>query len=484
MDISLSFTLGAFRSLAAGGVVGPPPPEPGALAVLPVVPAARWHPGHSVVTLEDGRVAMASDLMGLAPASQDVAASRPFAFGDGLGRLFWRFQNAHFLDVPVALATQLRDVSVFAVCREHRSDTSNAYFSLGNRAAGTNKTTNNSLLDTAQASSGAPFVRCASGLGSNEDPNVAWMISGSQLQVLGAVSRPTAEGGRRVWCNTRSRSISQISFNTSLQGAEIGRNAQSGSNYGRFDLYELVVFDRGLTDAEGDAVVAALTDHWGIAPVTHQIVLEGDSITQGVGPVGSGVSSGMVLSEPGAGLLPPGWRVVNMAVSGATAADLVTRRDTARSWSNYLLPGQNVMAFEIGRNGFSTNPASAIYDAVVAYLNTSGLGVLQKGWAVRVMANIAGAPSQMDKIIPYRALLRDSQYLVDTGSGPGEPFAGQVSVIPTDLIEDAGAPIFLTAANAASTTYYQGDNTHPSVLGTALRISGGDTPQYGLGWGL
>lgn len=42
----------------------------------------------------------------------------------------------------------------------------------------------------------------------------------------------------------------------------------------------------------------------------------------------------------------------------------------------------------------------------------------------------------------------------------------------------------MTGDEARDTVYYAGDSTHPSVLGAEVRVSGGDTPQYGVAAGL
>lgn len=452
-------------------------------ATLPVTPAARWHAGLSVTTLAAGRVQSATGLAG-PTVTAGVGAQGPMAMTDDLGHGFWRFEGAEFLDVPTSFVANTRDVTVFFVGRMHRNITMNAILSLGNRGAGTNVSTSNATLDVALASNGAPSVRCASRAGTSDAANAAWMIAGSQMQVLGACSRTTANGGMRLWINTRAAALSQTSSAVAPAGAEIGRNAQSGTGWGMFDLYELVVFDRGLTNAEGDAVAAALASHWAIPALEHQIVLEGDSITQGTGTVTSGQSAGMILSGPGLGLIPSNWRVVNMASSGAQVTNLVTRRDAATGWPGYKLPGQNVLAFEIGRNDMASQTETQHYANVLAYLNTTTTGVLQRGWTVRVMANIASAPTLQARIDPYRAMLRSPQFLTDLGAGTGGPFEGRVSVLPTDQITDQAQSVFLDSADAADTAYYQGDTTHPGPLGARLRVSGGDDPSRGIGFGL
>ncbi len=452
-------------------------------AVLPVAPTARWLPAQSVVILAGGRVQQASGLAG-PDVTAGVGSQGPQALSDLLGRSFWRFEGAEFLDVPTSFVANTRDITVFFVGRMHRVPAINSIFSLGNRGAGTNVYTANATMDVSQASNGAPALRCASKAGTGDAINGKWMIAGSQLQLLGVCSRLDANGGMRMWINEHSAQLTQTSAAVAPAGAEIGRTAQTGATPGMFDLYELVVYNRGLTDAEANGVAAALVQHWGIAPLTDQIVLEGDSITQGTGTVSSGHSSGMVLSDPGRNLIPAGYRVVNMGTSGAQVSNLVTRRDAATGWPVYKLPGRNLMAFEIGRNDMASLTETQHYANVVAYVNTPSTGVLQRGWEVRLLANIATGASIQTRITAFRALVRAPQFATDTATGSGSAFEGMLGVIATDQITHGGQSVFLDSADAADPTYYQGDSTHPGPLGAVLRVSGGDLPAQGIGSGL
>lgn len=487
ITVTVTATSSAGSAAATSAPTGPVTAA-AAPASLPVTPAARWHPGFSTVTESAGRVVSASDLQGLAGLTEGGPGLGPRALTDAQGRRFWRFEGAQFLNVAGTLAgLSNRAVAVFMVGRAHRAAALNPMFSLGNVAAGTTVNTAGPSLDAATLSSSAPFLRSHARAGSLDAANGMWMVPGSQMQVLGAVSRTTANGGTRLWLNGRFADAGQNTvLASSATGAEIGRHAfnpGASGNWGQFDLYEMIVYSTGLTNAEGQAVADALVAAYAIPAVTNQLVLEGDSITQGTGLVIGGASGGMVLSEPGAGRLPAGWRVVNMGTAGATVATLTTRRDAANGWASMTLPGQNVVAFEIGRNDFGT--AAAHYANVTAWLNTATTGVLQRGWTVRQMANIASSSVLQPQIEAYRALIRNAQYLTDTQTNAGGAFAGRLSVVSTDLIEDGpGNPVFLTSTDAADTTYYVGDNTHPTVLGALLRITGGSTPAYAVAAGL
>ncbi len=497
-DVGTTITVAVTATNASGSAsatsagVGPVTAAAGP-ATLPVTPTARWHPGFSTVTTSGDRVVSATDLMGLAGVTEGAAGIGPKAMTDALGRKFWRFEGAEFLNVAATLtAANARDAAVFMVGRMHRNTSTNNIFSFGNVANGTVVNTGNANLAVARAGLGAPFVRAHGSAGSADATNRPWMVAGSQLQVLGAASRVTAQGGCSLWLNTKRATVAQGSIAaTGLVGGEIGRYAFSpgaSGSWGQFDLYELVVYNTAVSAANGDAISAALMAAHNIADFANTLVLEGDSITQGTGLVTSGLSAAMILTEPGAGLIPVNWRVLNMGSSGSQVADLVVRRDDVNGWPSILLAGgQNVVAFEIGRNDFGGGAKTAAqhYTAVTAYLNTVTTGVLQRGWTIRQMANIAGAGVIQTQNLTYRALIRDAQYLTDTQTNAGGAFAGKLSIVSTDLIEDGAAgTVFATEADAADTAYYAGDSTHPSVLGARLRINGGTTPAYGVAAGL
>jgi hypothetical protein len=104
-----------------------------------------------------------------------------------------------------------------------------------------------------------------------------------------------------------------------------------------------------------------------------------------------------------------------------------------------------VTAFEIGRNDWAAGSQTEEqhYANVVSYISSPSKGLVQKGWEVRVMANIAGSPALMPTIEAHRAALRDPQFLTDTLSENGQPYAGKVSIISTDLVEHDGAKRFI-----------------------------------------
>lgn len=309
------------------------------------------------------------------------------------------------------------------------------------------------------------------------------MVPGSQMQVMGAA---THAASTRLFLNERFVDVAPAYERRGIAGAEIGRYPWSPGapgSWGVFDLYELVVFSPGLSDADALGVSQALMAAHEIVPVTNQLVLEGDSIMGGTGEVTPARSASMILTEPGASLVPPGWRVTNKAQSGNRLSDLVTRRDSPDGWpETRLTGGRNVLAFEIGRNDWTAGGTTAaqLVSGVQSYLGAPGSGVLDRGWEVRVMANIAGPSGLMPTISEYRAALRDPGFLDAMAAGPGQPFDGKVSVVATDLIEVGGDRIFFDAADSSEALYYAGDRTHPTLVGSEIRLTGGDTPQHAV----
>lgn len=473
-----------------GDTGGPTAPT---LATLPITASARWHPDFSTVTLDGDRVTAATDIAGLADLTADLATA-PREMTDGLGRKFWRFDGAQFLTVANTLTLSSRDMAVFFVGRFHRVTIKSAVFSLGSQAGGNASNTNGAVLGARRNAGGVPMLQSASKPSITNYPDPAKMVAGSQMQVAGMAGRIHNDGGTGVWLNETRQTTSQPLDRPGITGAEIGRYGFSpgaSGKWGVFDLYEMVVCDYALTDTEGDSLSAALMAAYNIVPITNQLVLEGDSIMQGTSDVTPALSAAMILTDPGAGHIGPDWRVINLATSGNEMPDLVTRRDDALGWPVVALPGQNVLAFEMGRNdmapSFGSTP-TVLYDDVVDYLSdpfgATNSSVLAQGWDVRVMANIASSPPFEADIIAYRAILRDPDFATDLGTQAGGLYAGQMQVIDTDLITVGGDPIFATPSDALDVTYYAGDSTHPTIAGAVARMTGGDDPTKGVASGL
>lgn len=489
MTLMIGLSPVRFAPLSGSSTPVPPPPPTVTFATLPVAPAARWHAGQNGATVSGGRVQSAPGLVGPA-VSAGAAGIGPQALEDLLGRKFWRFQGTEYLDVGAGLTFSNRAMAVFAVGRILAGNT--PVFGIGNRtgygAGPTWVNTGGAALDSSTSGLTAPFLRSFSRTASGDSANGANVVAGQQMQVMGALARTTANGGTRLYINDRMANVSQSSIGANnVAGAEIGRRVDapgSSGSWAQMDIYEIVVYDLTLSNAEGDSVAAALVAHWGIPAITSQVVLEGDSIMAGVG-IASGNNTAQTLSRPGAGFVPASARVVSTAISGSQVPDLVARRQSSNGWATAMVGGTNTVVFEIGRNDLSGVTAAQHYANVVAYLNTPGTGVLQRGWHVRVMANIASSSSLQSRIEDFRALLIAPQFLNDVQAAPGQAFAGRVAVIRADLITKApDGTVFATTADAVDGIYYQGDATHPTEAGMIARATGADTLEYGIAAGL
>jgi hypothetical protein len=455
------------------------------LTSFALAPACRWHPAFSSVTKSGATVTQASDLMGLADAAH--ASAGPVEMVDGLGRKFWRFSGANFLDVAQSLVANARGIAVFMVVRHHKQRTTNFFAQSYQSDSVTVANTLGATLGVSTSSSLPSYLRGTNISASFNAAAKHKVLAGSQLQVIGVASRTTANGGQRLYVNNEVCAVPQSgSTLTGLKGGRIGGYLNANGTTNWFDLYEAAVWTGEIGDAAADVIAEALVSNWDIPAVTGQIVLEGDSITDGIAPLTSGENVGMLLTEPGSERVPRNVRVINAGVSGAQVSNLVGRRDAANGWPTNLLPGENVVAVQIGRNNFSTGgqTGAQCYSEIVSLLNNSAAGTegyLQRGWKVAQMVNIAMAASVQPKNVDLRALLRSAQFLTDTMSGPAQAYAGKVSRIELPLIAVAGDTKFNDEADAADTGMYDGDATHLKLVGNKIMTSGGDTPQHGYG---
>jgi hypothetical protein len=421
-----------------------------------------------------------------AALSAGAAGQGPELRIDALGRSYWHFDGSAYLDLAGGTFFGTRSMAVFAVCRVLSGNT--PVFGIGNTtgygAGPTMANTNGAALDTSTSGQIAPYVRGFSRGAERDAVAAAHVIGGQQIQVMGSVTRSSGAGGSRLYINTNVAAVPHPSINaTGIEGGEIGRRPDAPGNNGKWakmDLYELVVYNHALSDSEADDIAAALSTQWGMGAVNDQLVLEGDSIMAGSG-VATGNTAARVLSTPGAGRVPASMRVTAAAASGNRVSNLLTRRDITNSWASKLLPGRNIVAIEIGRNDFTKISVAQLYADFTAYLNTPVTGLLQRGWEVRVLTNIASGSAFEPEINAYRALLRAPQFLTDVNAGPGQIFAGQVHLVDLALItEGTAGTIFDTTQDATNQTYYQGDATHPSEAGLIARVTGADTPEHGI----
>lgn len=489
---AIGFSLGVELAARRGGGVAP---APGASATsFATTASAHWHAGVSTVATSGGRVTSASDLRGLAGLTEGASGAGPKEVTDALGRKCWRFEGAEYLNVASALVGDTRAITVFMVGRHHRNTNSSHMFALGNVAGGTQVNVG-TIMSAVPSGSIPPYLRTGGISASGDATNGKNVICGSQLQVLGAVSRTTANGASRLYHNLNVATGAQVSIgNAAVVGGEIGRNpfsAGTSGTWAQFDLYEMVVFLGTLTNTQADAVAAALVANWAVPAVTDRLVIEGDSIHQGTtvipysdtppSGVPSGKSIGMALTEPGSPIVAAGTSVINMAASGSTTVTQTTRRDAANTLFAQTLSGRNRILNLIGRNnvGALGQDAATAYAAIVALNHTAGTGYLERGWEVIQAINVAVSSSMSAANDALRTSMRSPQFLTDCLANSGQTYEGKLRIVDLPLITVAGDTKFDTVSDSADTAVFQGDSTHPTLAGQGLMISGGDMPAYG-----
>ena len=494
---------------------------------ITMAPAAQYHPNSQNATLDgSNRVLSSPDIRGLAALSGTAFGGGtvgPVQMTDGLGRKFWRFTGNQYLLVANSLnVLSARGVTVMGIWRKHNHKAQTTNFFSPRYSAYTDDSSNTnysggSTLRALQSAGSANFLHGASISAATDSANAYKMIPGCQLHLAGVASRTTANGGQRFYLNLDTANCTQSGVSSAnCTGGVIGGVPQSGNganasnNY--FDLYELALWKGELTNAQADKIAAAMVANWSTPAITQQVVLDGDSITDGISTAlavspTSGDNIGMQLSEPGSSWLPAGTRVINLGTSGAQSSDILAERDAANSTYSMLLPGgpsKNITVFQIGRNDVAESQgkknSQMLYADVVALLNTPSTGLLQRGWTVTVVANIAtsatavttnvlaGETDQQQRIENYRALIADTAnhvpnpaFLNDCHAGAGQTYDGLLNVLHLYDVIVGGDTKFKDSADAQDTAsgYYDSDQTHLRVAGIGLMVTGGDSPQHG-----
>ncbi|MFC3441150.1 hypothetical protein ACFOKF_08060 [Sphingobium rhizovicinum] len=520
-----------------------PMPQRGAMAEAAVAgslatsfaltPSVHYHPATQSATLDGAaRVLACPDLMALAGLSGVNAGGvtiGPVQMTDALGRRFWRFRGADALVIANSLtALSARAVACFMVGRVHLAKNTANFFS-PRYASYVDDTTNatyagGATLRQVVTGNSAPWLYGA-GVGAFSDTaNGHKAIAGAQMQVIGVASRTTANGGQRLYVNEGVASVAQSGVtSTSCTGGLIGGvpassnaitlgSATSNNTGDFFDLYEFALWNGTISNAQADAIAAAMTANYAIAAIDSQLVLEGDSITNAiptalaVDPTSSG-NMAMILTEPGSLHVPASCRVLCRGTSGAQVSDLAARRDAGNTLASALLPGgaaKNVIAIQIGRNNVSESNgkqnSAQFYAALVPLLNSGSVGYLQRGWKVAQVANIAGPTTAVTsnvlagedtiqkRLEAIRLLIADPgahlpnpSFLTDCLAGPGQAYDGQLAVLHLYDVTVGGDTKFRTSADAADAAsgYYDTDLTHLRLAGQQLMVTGGDTPALG-----
>lgn len=493
---ALGFDLASRAALAlpagSGAAAAPGTARPD-FSALGLTPAFLYHPHTETgTTLSSGEVTAVAGMSG-SPALQK-GTTGPLERSDALGRKLWSFRGSDFLEcLPANFTSTPRAFTVILVGRAHSGQATINYFGHSYLSDGVTVDSITGAMLASYGTSGAPNYIRSTGLSSYSAgaTALAHMCIGQQMQVFGAAGRTTANGGTRYLMNRVGVNHSQPqNANANMKGFRIGGYAKSNGSTNTFDCYCAVAFHGELTDAQCNAVMGYLADHYAIPDVTRQLILEGDSITFGIpnATIASYERPGMAVCGPG-GFLPDDVRVMNIAQSGSQTSNLVTRRDSATGgWPGSLLPGgaaNNRVYFQIGNNdcapGAGNKTAATTYADIVAYLNTASTGVLQRGFSVAVGINIGSNVNTTlrDRLLELRTLLRAGQFETDTATNAGGTYAGLLQRVELPLVQ-VGAAFPFESPPTGSSTYFW-DGTHVTAAGSLLQASGGDTPQHGIG---
>ena len=519
---------------AASGGTPTPTPAPGASAItFPTAETVGYHVNSQFGSMTiDGsdRLTNLPDLKGLAALAAVAGVTAPKVMTDDMGRKFLRFNGNEAAAIANALVINNRAFTAIMVGRVPHSRNSIAFLNprfSAYTSAGVNTAANGSIgyMRATVSSSSAPFLQGGLPSASSNATDCYKAIPGCQMQVIGVSSRTTANGGTRLYINNDVCDVAQQSTSvTGYIGGIVGGSAGAsntenitGSVNNVFDCYALSVWQGELSNAQADACIAAAVTHYDIAQLDANLVLEGDSIMDGIAtnlgtsPAWSG-GIGTHLTNPGSELVAPNVRVLNNGSSGNQTSHLVTKRDATNSiYDKGKYPGgaaKNRVAVQIGRNDFSQTGgqknSAMLYADIVALLNTTTTGYLQRGWSVTQAANIAAAGTAVStnvspagentihkRIEGLRDLIADtgahtpqSQFLTDTLSNTGQTYEGLVDVLHLYDISFASGLPFKTVISAGivyPTGLYDDDLTHLPAEGIAVMASGGDTPQYGYG---
>lgn len=486
-------------SIGGGGAAPTAPPGSVAtdLTATGIVPAVHYHIPSATIVSSGGRMTSVADRMGLANASEGSAGVGPLDRLDSQGLRVATFRGEEWMSIADALTWDTRAHTVFMVMRQPWGlGNGNKCFISQGRNANTPPNTGYGPLGTQGTLSQAPHV-VVNNISTKAAASHVDMVVGAQIQVIGVNSRPTASGAQRAYLNTKTADVTQIPVSiTGITGGEIGRFAFSPSttsNWAIMDLYEVIIIKGVLTNAQSDAVAASIVANWSIPAITDQVLIDGDSLSRGIQVTPASPKSiwgydglAQKLTDRGSAFaLPKSTRVVNIAIGGNKLSTLVTKRDAANSVYGELLPGKNVLAVQIGTNDVNSDGHSAatVYANMVAYLNTAMVGVLQRGWTVAHGLNIARSDSGASSavLVALRALYRDPQYLLDTGTDAGGAYAGKLSLISLPDIDIGGGvtPFLSNTTVSANPDMFQGDGLHQSAAAVGFWVTGGETPANG-----
>jgi hypothetical protein len=133
-----------------------------------------------------------------------------------------------------------------------------------------------------------------------------------QPAVIASVSRVTES---KTWYNNNSDTFAAVTSST-LQGGKLGVDGAGGyPHYGT--LYEVLIYNRGLSDVEMSYLYAyAQLKYFGASP-NKQVIFDGDSLTTGYACLNHSNFPGQLW-----GLLGPSWKFYSVSVAGQTLSNM------------------------------------------------------------------------------------------------------------------------------------------------------------------
>jgi len=445
----------------------------GAGAFVPTLPTVnttnlvmRLQPDFSVVTKSGSNIVTASDISGTGNDVGITGLLRPDTTGPlemidtdptspGYGRKFWRFQRRQGL----AWATQsltTTNMAVIFVMRHHWAFPG-TFFSIGT-VEGSSQTVGGTFR-TVTANGEAPYVCNAAISSKSAGAGSEKLILGSQLQAVGIFSGAGA-GSSRHYMNQDFVTVAGPQ-NATFTGGAIGYYVHapgtvsvpttSADAWQTFDVYDVLVYNVRPSNVTADTIMAALQTGYGIPTITDSLVLDGDSITQGFYPPvlgGNTVSMKMRIE--------PGYRVVNVGLSGNQTYQRVLLRDQVDSihQTKAMLgganSGHNRLFMQIGINDINIGTR---FTASV----TAGL------MDVTAMTNAGESLNVGDEVKGSGVVAGTT--ITALGSGTGG--------IGTYILSDAGLTIgsrALTGPRNANNVYNgpNGTNSMVSLIGAAV----------------
>jgi hypothetical protein len=447
---------------------------PGATATaFSITPTAQWHIPTATITQSGGRAQTIKDTTGTITLSEFSAGIGGFLDNDAYGRT-WLGADGNERMVETSLAVSSTNLLVIAVIRNPKNPLEADLLSLGTGAGALN-TVGCFAQVNCGATGAAPTLKLANKLATlPTSGDKSKMVSGAQPHVVAYWSGAASS---RMFVNNDFVDTAVITA-ASGTGFELftysltpGNSYSTGTtanatHWFQGQVLELALFT-GVTSAQAVTLVGQMVSNHYIPTITERLVTFLDSLTAGIivaGNVGVrgrfSIAAQMTLPG-GADSVPNNICVLNMGVQGDKVTTwTATKREQANSpWAAIMIPaGVTIKAvLQGGYNDMATDTAATVYSNIVALINTTTTGLMQRGVGVTVMTNIASnVAGRQAKIDALRTSLLDPQFQIDCGVA--------VQVLDAHDIKVAGVSVCAVAADATNTTYYQTDAIHENEL--------------------